>query len=54
MDCDRLIERATRRPVLRERARALYRELMLGESALSRDERELLAVVVSAANKCET
>jgi alkylhydroperoxidase family enzyme len=35
-------------------ARDFYRELMFGDSELSREERELLAVVVSAANKCET
>jgi alkylhydroperoxidase/carboxymuconolactone decarboxylase family protein YurZ len=31
---------------------ALYREIMFGPSGLSRQERELLAVVVSAANSC--
>jgi uncharacterized peroxidase-related enzyme len=30
----------------------LYRQVMFGESGLSRQERELLAVVVSAANTC--
>jgi hypothetical protein len=30
----------------------LYREIMFGESELSREERELLAVVVSTANDC--
>jgi uncharacterized peroxidase-related enzyme len=30
----------------------LYREIMFGDSPLSRSERELLAVVVSAANDC--
>lgn len=30
----------------------LYQEVMLGESALSRAEREMVAVVVSAANRC--
>jgi uncharacterized peroxidase-related enzyme len=30
----------------------LYREIMFGPSPLSRTERELLAVVVSAANDC--
>jgi uncharacterized peroxidase-related enzyme len=30
----------------------LYREIMFGESGLSRAERELLAVVVSRANDC--
>lgn len=31
---------------------ALYNELMLGESRLSKLEREMIAVVVSAANRC--
>lgn len=31
---------------------ALYNELMLGESALSKLEREMIAVVVSAVNSC--
>jgi len=31
---------------------ALYNDLMLGESGLSRLEREMVAVVVSAANRC--
>jgi alkylhydroperoxidase family enzyme len=30
----------------------LYREVMYGESELTREQRELLAVVVSAANDC--
>jgi uncharacterized peroxidase-related enzyme len=30
----------------------LYRQIMFGESGLSRQERELLAVVVSDANTC--
>ena len=30
----------------------LYRQVMFGESGLSRQERELLAVVVSNANTC--
>ena len=30
----------------------LYRAIMFGESALTRAERELLAVVVSCANDC--
>ena len=32
---------------------ALYRELMFGRSELTRDERELIAVTVSAANQCD-
>lgn len=31
----------------------LYRTLMRGRSGLSRVEREMIAVVVSAANRCE-
>lgn len=31
---------------------ALYRELMLGRSELTRAEREMIAVAVSAANNC--
>ncbi len=31
---------------------ALYRELMFGRSELTRAERELIAVAVSAANRC--
>jgi uncharacterized peroxidase-related enzyme len=31
---------------------AMYNELMLGESGLSKLEREMIAVVVSAANRC--
>jgi alkylhydroperoxidase/carboxymuconolactone decarboxylase family protein YurZ len=31
---------------------ALYREIMFGESGLSRRERELLATVASAAQSC--
>jgi alkylhydroperoxidase family enzyme len=30
----------------------LYREVMYGESELTREQRELLAVVVSTANDC--
>jgi uncharacterized peroxidase-related enzyme len=38
-------------PVLR-RSMDLYREVMFGPSGLSRQERELLAVVVSSENAC--
>jgi uncharacterized peroxidase-related enzyme len=31
---------------------ALYRELMFGRSELTRQERELIAVAVSVANRC--
>jgi uncharacterized peroxidase-related enzyme len=40
-----------RPPVLRS-SMGLYREIMFGESSLSRRERELLATVVSHANEC--
>lgn len=32
---------------------AFYREIMFGRGALSRSQRELIAVAVSQANKCE-
>jgi len=32
---------------------ALYRELMFGRSELTRPEREMIAVTVSAANHCD-
>ncbi len=35
-----------------ESSMALYKQLMHGPSALSKRQRELLAVVVSAANEC--
>jgi uncharacterized peroxidase-related enzyme len=40
------------RPGVLRRSIELYREVMFGPSGLSRVERELLAVVVSAANDC--
>ena len=40
-----------RPPVLRA-SMALYREIMFGESGLSRKERELLATVASAEQSC--
>ena len=40
-----------RPPVLRE-SMQLYREIMFGSSGLTRQERELLAVVVSRENDC--
>lgn len=33
--------------------RALYRAIMYGPSPLSRAQREMIALVVSAANRCE-
>jgi uncharacterized peroxidase-related enzyme len=40
------------RPKQLQASMALYREVMFGESALSRSERELVAVVVSETNGC--
>ena len=40
------------RPAQLDASMALYRVVMFGESGLTRAERELLAVVVSAANHC--
>ena len=40
------------RPGVLRASMALYREIMFGPSGLSRQERELLAVVVSNANAC--
>jgi alkylhydroperoxidase family enzyme len=39
-------------PLVLDRSMELYRAIMFGPSELSRAERELLAVVVSAANDC--
>ena len=38
-------------PVLRS-GMAMYRDIMFGESPLSRGQREMIAVVVSRANDC--
>jgi uncharacterized peroxidase-related enzyme len=40
------------RPKQLEASMNLYREVMFGESGLTRAERELVAVVVSSANHC--
>ena len=40
------------RPKQLQASMALYREVMFGESGLTRAERELVAVVVSATNGC--
>jgi alkylhydroperoxidase/carboxymuconolactone decarboxylase family protein YurZ len=40
------------RPAVLQASIALYREIMFGESGLSRKERELLATVASAAQDC--
>jgi uncharacterized peroxidase-related enzyme len=40
------------RPAVLRASMALYREIMFGESGLSRKERELLATVASAEQDC--
>ena len=40
------------RPAVLKASIALYREIMFGESGLSRQERELLATVASAEQAC--
>jgi uncharacterized peroxidase-related enzyme len=40
------------RPAVLTASMALYREIMFGESGLSRQERELLATVASAEQSC--
>jgi alkylhydroperoxidase family enzyme len=40
------------RPAVLRASMALYREIMFGESGLSRQERELLATVASAEQSC--
>jgi uncharacterized peroxidase-related enzyme len=40
------------RPKQLEASMNLYREVMFGESALTRAERELVAVIVSSVNHC--
>jgi alkylhydroperoxidase family enzyme len=40
------------RPAVLRASMALYREIMFGESGLSRRERELLATVASAEQSC--
>ncbi len=40
------------RPAVLRASMALYREIMFGESGLSRKERELLATVASAEQAC--
>ena len=40
------------RPAVLRQSMEMYRAIMFGPSTLSRQERELLATVVSAANEC--
>jgi len=41
------------RPGVLRASMGLYREIMFGESGLTRKERELLATVASAAQNCD-
>jgi uncharacterized peroxidase-related enzyme len=47
-----IVQAMSLRPGVLRRSMQLYREIMFGESGLTRQERELLAVVVSRANDC--
>jgi uncharacterized peroxidase-related enzyme len=47
-----IVKSMSLRPGVLKASMALYREIMFGPSGLSRQERELLAVVVSATNSC--
>ena len=47
-----IVKSMSLRPDVLAASMRLYREIMFGPSALSRSERELLAVVVSRANDC--
>ena len=47
-----IVKSMSLRPAVLQASMGLYREIMFGPSGLSRQERELLAVVVSAANSC--
>lgn len=47
-----IVKAMSLRPEVLRRSIELYRAIMFGPSPLSRQERELLAVVVSSANDC--
>jgi uncharacterized peroxidase-related enzyme len=47
-----IVKAMSLRPGVLRASMQLYREIMFGDSGLSRAERELLAVVVSRANDC--
>ena len=47
-----IVKAMSLRPGVLRRSIELYREVMFGPSGLSRQERELLATVVSRANEC--
>jgi uncharacterized peroxidase-related enzyme len=47
-----IVKAMSLRPAVLHRSMELYKAIMFGPSELTRVERELLAVVVSAANSC--
>ena len=47
-----IVKAMSLRPGVLQRSMQLYKEIMFGPSGLSRQERELLAVVVSRQNDC--
>ena len=47
-----IVKAMSLRPAVLRTSMALYREIMFGESALTRQERELLATVASAEQSC--
>jgi uncharacterized peroxidase-related enzyme len=47
-----IVKAMSLRPGVLKRSMELYRAIMFGDSELSRQERELLAVVVSSTNGC--
>ncbi|HZG34692.1 MAG TPA: hypothetical protein VEY87_02500 [Gaiellaceae bacterium] len=47
-----IVKAMSLRPSVLGRSMALYREIMFGPSGLSRQQRELLATVVSRTNEC--
>jgi uncharacterized peroxidase-related enzyme len=47
-----IVKAMSLRPVVLHRSMELYKAVMFGTSGLSRQERELLAVVVSRENDC--
>jgi alkylhydroperoxidase family enzyme len=47
-----IVKSMSLRPAVLRRSMEMYKAIMFGPSALTRQERELLATVVSAANEC--
>jgi alkylhydroperoxidase family enzyme len=47
-----IVKSMSLRPAVLHRSMELYKEIMFGPSGLTRQERELLAVVVSRQNDC--